>query len=267
MKKINLVIICLTLCLVTNAQTFKLPSNLNTGAELVELTLKHTFVSLHQDYALEDNDGQRFGRGGGPCFNSIEYIGIATNEGVLFFNDIMHPWEKDVEFTRYKESYKPFLISSKIGFLGNDKTNNIAISDSIVNNYDNKYYILPDSVYNQGLIINKTDTLTQNGWFVWITTNKKSAQKVSFNIYKKELPKENLNGKILVKDPNIAENMLGALYITPVVSSPGKLQFKLEAIICKDNDSQDWVVVPIGQSQNKKDNVSLTPLEKKKDEK
>lgn len=269
MKKFSLLIICLSVHIISYAQTtFKFPTSLNTGSELIEIALENTFISLFQDYALEDKDGQRFGRGGESCFNSIEYFGISTNEGVLFFNDIMEPWASDEEFTNYKEAYKPFLISSKIGLFGKSEKELISINDSTYNNFDNKYYFLSDSLYNKGLFVNKSDSLSQNGWFVWITLNQEKSKKLSLNIYKRELPKENINGNIVVKDPNLGSNIMGALYITPVSIIPGMLQFKLEAIICHTKDTQDWVVVPIGNSNEKKPSKkSLTPLDKSKNEK
>lgn len=263
MKKLSFVIVCLSIYVISYGQTtFKFPSGLNTGAELVEKTIESTFILLYQDYALENKDGQRFGRGGGSCFNSIEYIGIATNEGVLFFDDIMQPWMSDKEFADYKDAYKPFLISTSVSLLETEYKEDIPIKDSIYKNVENKYYILEDSTYSRGLIIDKTDSISRNGWFVWITLDHKASKKLSLNIYKRELPEEDINGKITVKEPNLGNNILGALYITPLISGPGVLQFKLEAVISKDKDAQNWIITPVATC-NKKNicQKSLTPLE------
>lgn len=267
MKNKVLILICICLSHFAYGQTmFKMPANLNTGADLVEQALENIFISVHQSYALEDENGQRFGRGGGPCFNSIEHIGIETTKGVIFFENVTKPWDYDDDFSKYRAKYKPYIIETKIGRTNSHKVDSLCVADSMFVS-KGKYFILQDRHHENGLEASSVDSLSKDGWFIWVTTSKKNEKKVAINAYKREVPEINKDGVIEIVQPNLTDKIIGAFYVAPFVSKPGVLQFKIEAIMSRLDSAQKWELIPIiidnartSINDNGDNNENLTPI-------
>lgn len=262
MKKLLSIMFALNIIVISYGQTtFKLPANLNTGAELIELAMLNTVVSLEQDYALRDSTGQKFGRDGMPRFNSIEFIGICTTDGIIFLEDISSPWRYDADFQPFQESYTPCLSESRMKYINTERQDTVVVNDSLVTTVENKYFILRDSTHNSGLHINVEREMQSNGWFVWLI-QKKNENVVAFNAYKRELPQPDENGSVSIKQPNVQDIVLGGFYVSPFNSSPGTLQFYLDAVLIRNKDDmQKWDVIrTMIPATNISDNTGLTPI-------
>lgn len=243
--------------------TFKFPANLNTGAELIELAMSKTVILLEQDYALQDASGQRFGRDGQPRFNSVPFIGIQTTEGIVFQEDISKPWLYDADFQPYQESYTPCLSETRMSVINTAKQDTVSISDSLVYAVEDKYFILQDSTYNCGLVINTKREPSSNGWFVWITRKKDEDNIIGFNAFKRELPQPDEQGCVSIKQPNVQEIIIGGFYVVPFNNGPGTLGFYLDAVFVRNKtDIQKWDISRIVEpAVIIKDSAGLTPID------
>lgn len=264
MKRIIAILIATNVFTLSYGQsTFKFPANLNTGAELIELAMSETVILLEQDYALQDASGQRFGREGQPRFNSVPFIGIQTTEGIVFQEDISKPWLYDADFQLYQESYTPCLSETRMSVINTAKQDTVSISDSLVYAVEDKYFILQDSTYNCGLVINTKREPSSNGWFVWITQKKDEDNIIGFNAFKREFPQPDEQGCVSIKQPNVQEIILGGFYVVPFNNGPGTLGFYLDAVFVRNKtDIQKWDISRIVEpAVIIKDSAGLTPID------
>ena len=246
MKVISSVILSLFICCMSYGQTtFRMPASLNAGSEMVEDAIESTIVTIRQDYALEDRSGQRFGRGGGSCFNSADHFGFQTTEGLLVFDDILTPWADDPDILPYMDDYTPVVISTVVD------SSKVTVLDGAC--------LIKDSLYTQGLVVSRKGSLSKSGWFVWMTGRGDS---YALSIYRKDMPGQSDSGEIIVLPPDMADPIIGGFYVTPDISAPGTISFSLEAYFkpCAGDPSR-WSVVSLKTNEVKKSaGTGLTPL-------
>ena len=261
MKKFMLCIALYLACCSLDAQNlFRMPAYFNTGAELIDETFREVFVIVRQNYALQDASGQRFGRGGEPYFNLVDFIGVKTEEGILLFDDVTTPWLYDKEFQSYKDKYEPYMNLSSVLDISGTKIllDSLSIDE---NNFqsNNSWYCLKDSLFTIGVLVSHADTISSNGWLIWMSLKSDKVEKPVLHISKKEINKDK---KGLVEDviaPDLSGIVLGGLFVTPQSNIPGTLSFVVEAIMVR-KDKTNWAVVPLHKINAPNDSHELTPL-------
>lgn len=245
MKIKSLILILMTIvALPTTAQILNFSLRTN-NQQLIDKALAGAFVRINQSYELCDTvKDEHFGRNGKDYFSIISFIGIETEQGLIFPSTTLKPWTYDNDFNEYKGKYKPLVTESKINILNHRvgyavRNVELPFTGTSLSKYLSIYN---DSIqHNQGL---KIDTIpgSKNGWVIWLSSNSTLSEtdSVRFTSIKKDIEVPTDGGSLHIEKLETNETVFGGIYVTPVQSSIGQLTFTLTGIMVLDEDS--WVL-------------------------
>lgn len=259
--KIIIPMLLTIIALPMDAQIFNFSLRTN-NQQLIDEALSGAFVKINQSYELCDTiTNKHFGRDEKDYFNIVPFIGVETEQGLIFPTSCLSPWTYDKDFEKYKSKYKPQATQTKLNVLnGKDGmlTRNIkspitgsAISEDLC--------VFNDSTHkNCGL---KIDTISgkKNGWLIWLssTSNLSNTDSVRFTSIKKTIQVP-LEGELLPLDkPEISENVYGGVYVTPVQSCIGQITLALTGVIVANEDGWHLDCPFIKMNE---ENETLTPI-------
>ena len=192
MKIKSLILILMTIvALPTTAQILNFSLRTN-NQQLIDKALAGAFVRINQSYELCDTvKDEHFGRNGKNYFSIIPFIGIETEQGLIFPSTTLKPWTYDNDFNEYKGKYKPLVTESKINILNHRdgyavRNVELPFTGTSLSKYLSIYN---DSIqHNQGL---KIDTIpgSKNGWVIWLSSNSTLSEtdSVRFTSIKKDI--------------------------------------------------------------------------------
>ena len=257
-------IIPLLLMLVTlpvSAQIFNFSLRTN-NQQLIDKALSGAFVRINQSYELCDTvKDEHFGRDGKDYFNIVPFIGVVTENGLVFPTSVQTPWINDRDFDKYKDRYKPLATKSTINLLniGEDQTNKDSVSP--INGIPLTKYLcaMTDTIpVLKGLNVDSVPG-RKDGWFIWLTSNQNLAETdtVKFTSIKKDLEVP-IDGEFLrIDTPEISETVYGGIYVTPTQTAVGQITFTLTGVMVLDEDG--WILDFPFITESKK-NKALTPI-------
>lgn len=245
------------------AQIFNFSLRTN-NQQLIDEALDGAFVRINQSYELCDTTtDERFGRGGRDYFNIVPFIGVLTEEGLVFPTASMQPWDKDIDFDDYRDSYKPLPCASELTLFRDGKSEIYVPRDSLsaAKGMTSGLMLLPVKTGgNEGLVLDTVPGL-KNGWLVWLSSesNLIEADSLEYTSFRKEI-EVSANGEMIqLENPEITGKIYGGLYIVPVRTAPGKLTFSISGIAVEDGEA--WFLeFPFITARTMKEPRLLTPI-------
>ena len=243
------------------AQIFNFSLRTN-NQQLIDEALTGAFVKINQSYELCDTvKDEHFGRDGKDYFSIIPFIGIETEQGLVFPSATLVPWSYDNDFEEYQGQYKPLITDTKISVLNNRKEHitRDASHPFLGKDVSKHLRVLCDSTQSiKGLNVDTVPGI-KNGWLIWLSSNADLAEtdSVRFTSIKKDIEVPTAGGYLHIDKPEISETVYGGIYVTPVQSSIGQLTFILTGVMVLDEDS--WVL-DFPFIKEPKENKTLTPI-------
>ncbi|MBR1929088.1 MAG: hypothetical protein IJ834_05035 [Paludibacteraceae bacterium] len=268
--KLYILSILISAALTVYAQSIPLPAQLpSANQQLIQKTVKDGLFILQTAYILQDSTGNQFGRQGKQYFNQITSFAFAIDNHIITHNNSLTPWLHDDQFQQYKLQYQPFLNQTLIknitdsAFTDIDSTS-IAQAKPIFNSYTALNY--PNT---QGF---DTDTTKgyKDGWLCLLTqpdTTNFEIRCINYPINIDSLPSISANIQ------SIMPKTLGGVYLNPVISKPGNINFKLCGIIQPAPQGNSFNIdLPFFSSTKPNNNIStikpndpkIIPIQKNK---
>ena len=259
-KKVILML-CAIVAFPVAAQIFNFSLRTN-NQQLIDMALNGAFVKINQSYELCDTvSDEHFGRDGKDYFNIIPFVGVQTEQGLIFPTATLSPWTYDKDFGKYKERYKPLATKSSISRLNAEASDFNYKTDSPLKGNEISRHIceLSDTAYHaQGL---KIDSIPgkKNGWLIWISSNKDltHTDSIKFTSINKEIQVAADGESMHIEDPEIAETVYGGIYVTPTQSSIGELNFSVTGVLAPSDEG--WIL-DFPFIKNTSNNKPLTPI-------
>lgn len=249
MNKIKL-ILCFAVLMVVYPSAHAQLLNVRIGFDaLVEEAIKDAVVVVESNYCIQDvKTNQKYGRNGKSHFNILQFLGCKTDKGVIVSEKVIHPWDVDGLFDKYRNNskYRPLLDSTLVvRSLPTDKNDTIKIAlDLSFNNDSRVICVNAGGSTVDGLMVSVDNSNTVN-WIVWIknSTNKdlNNRSDLEYSIVKRTI--DFAIGDVVVDTPNSFNSYLGGLYISAKVVSVGLVEFSLSGFAIEK--SGKWIVEPV----------------------
>lgn len=245
----------------------------SSNQQLVETAVRDGIILVRQDFQLCDTlTNQKYGRNHELNFGTAYSIAVKVQDALSVSNEFVRPWEFDGNFIPYRNSqYRPIISKTSIRSLSDstfmdfqyDIRNVRALKDSVV------YFIDSLSHDKRGFIIDRIKG-EKDGWLVWAVVNDSAnveKENISLVTYKLKMTLEEGLRKYTIEQPAISGHILGGIYVCPVVTSIGTIEFMFEGLIVS-NDNVNWAFYAICDETDNingiatSDNLSneLTPI-------
>lgn len=235
---------------------------------LIEEAIGKGMYVFVQSYQLEDTTTHnRFGRFGNNHFGSKASLAIRTTEGDIVNADVLTPWNKDINFNKYKGTYKPVVSDSKIIEFGDTIASSVTVcSDTVIPGANISAIFVSDSV-SGGFKCQKFVGSTE-GWIVWVSNDSiidryEGSKMPELTIYKQVVDFHAGDEYGKISEPNIPQQVWGGIFIVPKQTAIGELSFMLAGVIVKDDQDKDWIIASPLNDKTEVDAVQgdeLTPL-------
>ncbi|MDE6648973.1 MAG: hypothetical protein K2K45_03485 [Muribaculaceae bacterium] len=262
MRAKNFILILLTLVAIPSAaQIFNFSLRTN-NQQLIDKALSGAFVRINQSYELCDTvKDEHFGRDGKDHFNIVPFIGVETEEGIVFPGSVLTPWGNDSDFEKYKDRYKPLATKSTISLLNTEEKQSHKYSGSPIDGLALTKYLCTMADTTRTVKGLNVDSIPgkKDGWFIWLSSEKDLAETdtVKLTSIKKDLEVP-VNGESLrIDTPEISETVYGGIYVTPTQTAVGQITFILTGIMVSDENG--WILDFPFITKSKKNKV-LTPI-------
>lgn len=235
---------------------------------LIEEAIGKGLYVFVQSYQLEDTTTHnRFGRLGNNYFGSKASLAIRTTEGDIVNTNVLTPWNKDINFNKYRETHKPVVSGSKIIEFGDSIVSSVTIRSDTVIPGANLSAIRVSDRASEGFTCQKFVGSTE-GWIVWISNDSvidkyEGYEMPELTIYKHVINFTTGDDYSKITEPNIPQQIWGGIFIVPKQTAIGQLSFMLAGIIVKNDQDKDWIIVsPLKDKTEESEvqNDELTPL-------
>ena len=217
---------------------FSIPTN---NRQVIDKALAGAFVRIEQAYELCDTvSDEHFGRQGENYFSKIPFIGIETEQGLVFPVEAASPWSEDSDFKKYENKYKPILTETLLETLNGkeESTPRKLVAPLTGPAISEKLGLLPDSVIQcSGLLVDTVAGLKE-GWLVWYSEASKNAPVDSLRFtsifHEIEVPVDGTS--VSIDTPEVTEKLYGGIYVTPIQTRIGQISFILSGIMVYNGD-------------------------------
>lgn len=239
--------------------------------QLIEMAVKNGILLTTQAYQLEDTASQqRFGRYGSEIFGKKIGLSFKTQDGIVFDEELLNPWDADGNFNRYRETHTPVLVNSKFEILSD--TINTPFERNLSNNKEagRSLRMTIDSIVNKDGFRIKRYVQPSECWLVWIVSdstlqNASKQTKPSLIINKRIIEYCNDSTVYQIKEPQIQKQIWGGIVVIPEQEQVGSIVFNLVGVLLKDNNG--WIlscindkIVNSNESKISACREELTPL-------
>ena len=261
----------LTIFLLITFPTWIYAQYYSPAQQLVKSCLENAFVIVEQNYLLADSANNLFGKDNLPMFGTSTSIGFRTNVGIIIPDCIAHPWLYDADYERYRNDYRPVLSSFRYKNVLNDSSwiSKDSISSHAVE--EGSLYYWNDSISSTLSI----DSISgkKNGWFVWLSVPDSGTltNNIIYSIFSKEITLGDTIKEHPVNAPSDTDypshkTVLGGVYMTPFITTPGTIEFRLSAFMIKKQN--EWVMISLASEaqstcQELTTTEVLTPINKR----
>lgn len=234
MKK-NILIVLALFWLNTVAGQISLTSN---NQQLIEDVIKTgVFLSKQSFQICNKETGELFGLNGKKEFGTQYSIGVKVPDGFCLTDKAVRPWLYDDKYLKYKEKYDPVFYQAAFSELKeNAKYDSLAyISTKPEELMDSLLYRFSSTTFEgKGFTLDYTKG-EKKGWLIWINAdrnlNLEQTSDLNFIIYRKILTVNERNCSFDIDKPTTEQEVLGGIYVVPVYTAIGVIEFRLCGII------------------------------------
>lgn len=198
----------------------------SSNQQLIEQAVEKGISLIETSYQLEDTTGQRFGIDGKPYFNRFVRVGFAMNGAIVLPSHVFQPWVKDASVNQYRNDYKPVLLDLKMRNW----------QDSVFHPIDSMNIHDTISLWNgyvaarqkgiDGFTVD-TEAGNKEGWLVLVL---KENKKPTLQCIRKPIQIDSI-GEQTVEVPLALQDVMGGVYVVPVMEGVGHITFKLCGVV------------------------------------
>lgn len=248
--KYRLLILFLTISITSSAQDVLSLMRLNLSNALVEQAVEDGCFFLSHSYQLCDTmTMQKFDRYGSDIFGNKTGLAIKIKGGYLIPNTVVSPWDFDENYNKYKRKYAP--VSYQIKLKSFSDSTAVSVYDGVMPTYQalagTDFCFVADSTTFDGEGFSPCNTEGEkNGWCIWYISDKvadslDSLVTISTISVKYDLTVKSDNNTYEISAPKTDKELIGGIFVVPVKSSIGCLNFELVGII--SNTDSKWNMV------------------------
>lgn len=264
MKKVITLILLIVVAITVTAQLpqefgrFKRAARIhqsNPDQDLLSKIAKDGAFIFAQSYQLEDSVGKFFGLSGNKEFGSENSLAFKVKNGYILYDRAREPWNYNSRFSKLKKRYTPVLFPSQYSEMKIEaRYDSINYNDAeVVTIYPEQIYgMRSDIFFNDGFSVTHNSGIAE-GYLVWYILPTGMDLNTTTNIDVVVLPEkleisDDRSIYYSIPKPQIDGQVLGGLFITPELSSVGRIDFIINGVIIEDVD--DWkLVCPFSNSE------------------
>lgn len=239
------ILICLALCwLNTVTGQIALTSD---NQQLIEDVIKTGLFLSKQSFQICDKEtGELFGLNGKKEFGIQYSVGVKVPNGFCLTDKAVRPWLYNSKYVRYKEKYDPVFYQATFSELKENAEYNSLdyastkpeeVMDSVI------YRFSSNTFGEKGFVLDSTKG-KKDGWVIWVNADQnidfEQTLNLNYIIYRKVLTVNERNRSFDINKPNTEQNVLGGIYVVPVYTAIGIVEFRLCGLILSIND--EWKV-------------------------
>lgn len=249
MKKYLVLVVALHFAFAANAQLLgsvnfdpknlvQIKDSVLLSNQLFEETIRSAFFLSRQSFQVSDKKtGDRYGLNNKDEFGTEITLGVKVRNGYILTDKAIRPWEYNAKFETYKENYNPVPYASEYSeFNSTVKYDALDIAQPNELLTESLYFVSSDCLSGKGLAVDCTKG-EKEGWLVWIGTDKDDDLNKTANLrltcYSKTVETDE-NGNVDVETPD-GQNILGGIYVVPVNTAIGILEFRICGVIMENN--------------------------------
>lgn len=241
MKKIAILFMVLITMPTLQSQTVvKNPAQLQ-----VESAVKDGLFIIMQNYCLADSDGNMYGRNNAEYFGSIMSLGVIAGKGYFMQEKAVSPQNYDVNYNGYSD-YSVVLRKTHYRSLDNKEFYVLPFSKEKIDTVaaGSLYYMKDDVMGVNGFSFDSTFG-EKDGWLVWVVTDSLSVDNMNLELisYKAKKTFQENENVIEIDAPMTRKNVLGGIFVCPVIKDIGIIQYKLTGILCPRGDK--WIIAMV----------------------
>lgn len=261
MKKIAILFMVLFAMFSLQSQTV-----VKNAAQLqVESAVKDGLFIIKQDYCLADSAGNLYGRNNAEYFGSIVSLGVVADNGYLMQDKAVSPQNYDANYSGYSD-YSVVFRKTRYRTLDSREFNSMPFDkekiDTVVAGVS--YYMKDNVLGITGFSMDATSG-EKDGWLVWAVSDSLGIDNMNVELisYKTKKTFQENEDVVEIDAPMTQKNVLGGIFVCPVVKEIGIIQYKLVGILCPR--AGKWLICrvkePVRISLIQTDETSPTQLD------
>lgn len=236
----------------------------SASQQLIEDAVKEGVLLYRQDYLLEDSSGSRFTLDNQACVGKASGFCVLLDDGYVVPRSLLEPWKGDDVYEPYAGQYKAVVSASwrrsvedarwvEAGILqARDKADLLS----------GTWCQAQDSLFRgKGFAID-AEPGRKEGWLVWLAADMATAldsAKLDMFIYRHALDIKPDADTCLVPALKAKQKVLGGVYLNPVFTGVGKVEFHLVGPVVQAGEQ--WVLLPLASFQTEPTKPAvLTPV-------
>lgn len=239
-----------------NLDEYSFPDISNDSTVILKKMIKSGLFISKQSFQIYDKENDNlFGLNGKKEFGIQYSVGVKIPDGLLLTDRAVRPWLYDPKYEKYKEKYEPVFFQAMYAEIGDKlhyRTLKYKLSEQQVLLSGGLYRFFSTCFDGKGFVLEKTEG-AKSGWLVWITCKKNAdldhSTGLDYIIHKKEVIVDKRKCTFSIEGPETADNVLLGIYIVPVCSQIGVLEFRLCGIVVPDDKA--WkLCCPFAEENN-----------------
>ncbi len=238
----------------------------SASQQLVEDAVKEGVLLYRQDYLLEDSAGGRFAVGELPYFSNASGFCVLIDGGYVAMQALLEPWTEDAAYESYAAQYKGALSAAFRRSVADScwmKANLLQPQwkEALPGNV---WYQAEDSLFNGHGFVLDTGDGKKDGWLVWLAAQPSiglDSTELNLVIYRHSMEIGPDTDTCVISGLRSKQDILGAVYLNPVVAGVGTMEFRLVGPVVKMGEQ--WVLLRLASFQKEEKEAEpavLTPV-------
>lgn len=221
-----------------------LPAFSSDSTNILKEAIKSGVFISRQSFQIRDRiSGKLYGLNGKNEFG-IEYsIGIKVPDGFLLTDKAVRPWLYNSMYGKYKGKYDPVFLQPKFSEIGDSLKYDtldyeLSKQESVIDTA--VYRFFSQNFKGDGFVLDTTNG-KKKGWLIWITSQQnidyEKSAKFDYIIERKEIFINKDHQSFEVESPQTEQNVLCGIYVVPVYTKIGVIEFRLCGIVVPEIDT------------------------------
>ena len=209
---------------------------------------------IRQQYRLERN-GEYFGKNKLPFYGETYSLGVKVSGSTILQRTVVYPWENDEDYQRANKGrkYKPVYYKSFQRQWTEKEWNSVDLElgsqyVSILSP-DSSLFSHSDAMSNFGLPIDETEG-QKSGYLIWAYSSinpQDSSVQVKLHSSNYQIKVKSDSALVKIK-PESTENLIGGIYVVPVVERAGYIKLNLVGIAVPKSQNEWFLNLLIKES-------------------